>query len=143
MLVVLFFDSRFTRSVPGQAPIPYIHPSIYQCLADGIKTVPSLGLSHFFSLLLMTYWTDSFDFHYSNVNFDAESDFFGFKVKKSFIFSPLPVLLKIFQMVISPKLLDRFGSFLISKSMFYCCILFCHLKFSSSSGLRGACLARH
>ena len=121
-----------------------LHSIVYiQCLAHGIETVPNLGHRYFFSLFLETYWTDSFDFHYLNVKFDADSEFFGFEVIENFSFLPLPVLLKIFQMVISPKLLDRFGSFLISKSIFYCCILFCHLKFSSSSGLRGACLARH
>ena len=121
-----------------------LHSIVYiQCLAHGIKTVSNLGLRYFFSLFLVTYSTDSFDFHYLNVKFDADFDFFSSEVIESSTFLLLPVLLKIFQMVISPKLLDRFGSFLISKSMFYCCILFCHLKFSSSSGLRGACLARH
>ena len=113
------------RAWPGTNPL---HSIVYiQCLAHGIKTVPNLGLRYFFSLFLETYWTDSFDFHYLNVKFDADSEFFGFEVIENFSFLPLPVLLKIFQMVISPKLLDRFGSFLISKSMCFSCILFCHL----------------
>ena len=39
------------------------------------------------SFICLTYWTDWFDFHHSNVNFGADSDYFGFKVKKSFVFN--------------------------------------------------------
>ena len=98
------------RALPGTniISIPYIPSSILECLANGCL---------FFSLFLMIYLTDSSDFQHIYVNFDAGSDFLVSRMYDASVFL-LPVLLKTFQMVISPKLFDLFGSFLKSWCIF-------------------------
>ena len=76
--------------------------------------------SHFVLLYLIYLPMDLLHFCYVYVKFDAGSDFLSLRVVRFSIFLLLPVLLIFFYLVISPKLNNRFSSFLV-----------CNIKISS------------